>query len=76
LKKKYPKAQFRVWIHKYSMGEAIYVKTDLIQNRGIDATSETALTIRRLLREYESVDHDEWGDILSGGNTFLFIEKL
>ncbi len=31
LQKTYPTAKFTVKIHKYSMGESIYVKTDLIK---------------------------------------------
>jgi hypothetical protein len=31
LQKQYPTARFTVKIHKYSMGESIYVKTDLIK---------------------------------------------
>jgi len=31
LQKQYPTAKFTVKIHKYSMGESIYVKTDLIK---------------------------------------------
>ena len=32
--------------------------------------------IRLLLKGYEHIQKDYYGEILSGGNTFLFIEKL
>jgi hypothetical protein len=88
LKNAYPEAQFRVRIHKYSMGESIHVNTDLIKREkvseefGVDIigyskkATEVLGHIETLLRGYESIDRDQWGDILGGGNTFLFIEEL
>ena len=89
LKKFYPNAIFNVRIHKYSMGESINVSTNAFKveqvpdPRGygfINQTSEQDACnrdhIKKLLSEYERVDRDQWGDILSGGNTFLFIESI
>lgn len=90
LKKVYPTAQFQVWIHKYSMGESINVRTDLIKSEKVaDAGSYTGYSaqtteegkkhrgvIEKLLSKYKSVDRDQWGEILSGGNTFLFVGEL
>ena len=89
LKKYYPNAKFKVWIHKYSMGESINVRTnafkiDVVPNpNGYGYTreiskkdEETRNHIKALLRSYESIDRDQWGEILSGGNTYLFIEEL
>lgn len=81
LRKAYPKAQFKVWIHKYSMGESIYVRTDLIKKDStglptIEESNEYTKAIRKLLSGYESIDRDQWGEILGGGNTFLFIQGL
>lgn len=90
LKRFYPNAKFNVYIHKYSMGESINVRTNAFKidqipdPRGygyINQTSEQDQTtrdhIKRVLKDYESVDRDEGtGEILCGGNTFLFIETL
>lgn len=89
LKSKYPNNQFRVRLHKYSMGESIYVNTDLIVRQRIpdprgygytepftDESNKRMAELKELLRDYESVDRDQWGEILSGGNTYLFIESL
>jgi hypothetical protein len=90
LKKEFPEAKVRVRIHKYSMGESIYVNTDLIEwvkvvdesnytgfsQRKTEQSRDNESTIKDLLRSFERVDRDQWGDILSGGNTFLFIESL
>lgn len=89
IKSKYPKAQVRVRIDKYSMGESINVNTDLVKRdrqpdpRGYGYIEpftkegkENLDALNVLLRKYSRVDRDEFGDILSGGNTFLFIEAL
>lgn len=89
LRFRYSEAKFKVRIDKYSMGETIYINTDLIKRQRIDDpsgygyietfTEESKDRLRemnQLLKDYESVDRDESGDILSGGNTFLFIEAL
>lgn len=104
----YPTAHFRVRLHKFSMGESIHVKTDLLkespyshdiyaldcrQNRGEHLTEDeytrwmayrTVLAhnrqmsqdIRTHLIRYESIDRDQFGEILGGGNTYLNIERL
>jgi hypothetical protein len=88
LKKNYPGAKFSVRLDKYSMGESINVHTDLLVREKIeyptggftygysDATVAKMREIKSLLSEYESVDRDQYGEILSGGNTYLFIEPL
>lgn len=89
LKGFYPNATFNVRIHKYSMGESIYVSTNAFKidqvpdprgygyiNQASEQDQTTRTHIKKVLGEYESVDRDQWGDILSGGNTFLFVESL
>lgn len=89
LKKYYPNAIFKVRIHKYSMGESIYVTTNAFTfeivpdpvgygsiRKMSEQDRENKHYIEKLLQDYESVDRDESGDILSGGNTFLFVESL
>jgi hypothetical protein len=89
IKKHYPNAKVSVRIDKYSMGESINIQTDLIKRERIEDprgygytepfTEESKANLAKLnsiLRTYESVDRDENGDILSGANTFLFIEAL
>ena len=111
LQRQYPQASFRVRLSKYSMGESIHVKTDLLlaypddprqtwldldnrsrrgevltptewaqlheHHRIRTANNETSDTLSRLLRAYESIDRDSvTGEILSGGNTYVFIERL
>lgn len=89
LKTEFPNAKINVRIHKYSMGESIYVSTDLIEwirhtEEGVpgytqsktEQSRENETTIKDLLKNFESVDRDQWGEIMSGGNTFLFIESL
>lgn len=89
IKKEFPNAKVSVYINKYSMGESINVKTDLVVREKVtDPDSYTGYrmkltdlgqlnlnTLKHLLRDYESIDRDEaTGEILCGGNTFLFIE--
>lgn len=89
LRKFYPNATFKVRIHKYSMGEAIYVSTNAFKidqvpdPRGygyvMQASEQDTTTrnhIKKVLSDYESVDRDQWGEIMSGGNTFLFVEDM
>lgn len=89
LKKHYPNAQVKVRIDKYSMGESINVKTDAFvigkkpDPRGwgyvydvTDKDEKIRQNIKKLLSCYESVDRDQWGEILSGGNTYLFIDSM
>ena len=89
LKKYYPNAQFKVQIHKYSMGESINVRTNAFKieqipdPRGyeyITRVSEQSQTnrdhIKSLLRSYQSIDRDQWGEILSGSNTYVFVDEL
>lgn len=89
LKKHYPKATFRVRIDKYSMGESINVATDAFKidqvpdprgygyvNQISDVDELIRGHIKQLLHSYESVDRDQWGEILAGGNTYLFIDTL
>jgi hypothetical protein len=90
IKKAYPSATVRVRLDKYSMGESINVRTDAFKidqvadPRGygyINDISEKDKAIRdnikRLLSEFESIDRDSaTGEILSGGNTYLFIGEL
>ncbi len=89
LKKSYPNATFKVFIDKYSMGESINVRTDAFKidqapdPRGygyvMQATEENdqiRKNIKSLLSEYESVDRDQTGEILSGGNTYLFVQDF
>lgn len=88
LKVDFPEALFRVRIHKYSMGEAIYVKTNLVKREQLrvefnvpvightEETKNNIQTIKEKLTKYQSIDRDQWGEIMSGGNTFLFVEEL
>lgn len=89
LKKYYPNATFKVSINKYSMGESISVRTNAFKvnevpdPRGYGYVIELSEQdqgnrdhITKLLRDYESVDRDQWGEILSGGNTYLRVETL
>ncbi len=90
LKSEFPDAIFKVRIHKYSMGESINVNTDLLQREKVedtgsylgysmkmtDQSKRNLEQIKNLIGDHEHLDRDESGDILSGGNTFLFIETL
>lgn len=89
LKKHYPNAKFSVRLDKYSMGESINVHTDLIVRERIEHeggyheykySNETVAKIREiesLLSSYKHIDRDEYsGEILSGGNTYLFVEPI
>ena len=110
LKSKFPGANFRVRLEKYSMGESINIHTDLIKpyvstaiiwraeamlkNGGLPHDSEeykaysenranlennkkVEADIKSLVGNYESIDYDpSSGEILSGGNTYMFVNKL
>jgi hypothetical protein len=90
IKKAFPNAIVKVFIDKYSMGESINIRTDLIKRtivadpRGYgtvgyftDEVKENLKHLELLLKDYQSVDRDEaTGEILSGGNTYLFIDEL
>lgn len=90
LKKFYPNAKFEVKINKYSMGESINVRTNAFKidqipdPRGygyvMQASEQDATTrdhIRKVLSDYESVDRDPYsGEILNGGNTYLFVQDF
>src|SRR5687768_6554665 len=89
LKKYYPNAQVKVRIHKYSGGESINVRTNAFKieqfpdptgygyiNRPSEQSQTNRDHIKSLLSSYQSIDRDEWGEILSGGNTYLFIDEL
>jgi hypothetical protein len=88
LKQHFPNAVFSVRIHKYSMGESIRVETDAFSYTTTQDESgfgwrkewqnkEAKDQIQLLLKEYESFDRDEMtGEILSGGNTFLFVQPI
>lgn len=88
LKKAYPEATFRVKIDKYSMGESINVYTSLIDdirgmtekekidykiNNNSEPYNDLLTCLRKELKGYENIFRDEiTGEILSGGNTYLF----
>ena len=89
LKKYYPNAKFEVRIDKYSMGESINIRTNAFKidqvpdPRGygyvMQASEQDATTrdhIQKVLRDYEKIDRDQWGEILSGGNTYLFVQDM
>lgn len=88
LKKEYPNAKFSVRIDKYSMGESINISTDLVArevltlpngeevNGYAQKTIDTIHNIERMLKDFKHVDRDDYGEILSGGNTFLFVEGI
>ena len=90
LKKYYPNAIFKVKIDKYSMGESINIRTnafkiDLVPDtqRGFgmmykasEQDSTTRDHIKNILAKFEDIDRDEQGEILSGGNTFLFVGEI
>jgi hypothetical protein len=89
LKKEYPGAKFSVRIDKYSMGESINVRTDAFHidqvadprgygyiNQASEKDAAIRTNIKELLAKYEDIDRDQWGEILSGGNTFLFVEEF
>ena len=86
IKKEFPQAKVRVHINKYSMGESINVDTDICTRELVldefgrsthpytEQGKKNLDKLRELLHSYESVDRDQFGEILSGGNTYLFIE--
>ena len=87
LKKHYPGAKFSVRLSKYSMGESINIQTDLLKRDLVDHggyssyeySKETIAKmneIKALVKGYESVDRDQYGEILSGGNTYLFVDPI
>lgn len=107
LKRWRPQSFFSVRIHKYSMGESIRVKTNLLKQTTAEGYHESCRLnrqeelsdeqykvaaayrkavvhnhkveegVRGLLRDYESVDLDPvTGEILAGGNTYLFVERI
>jgi len=47
----------------YSMGSSVYV---VVKNGAISLDA-----IRRVAKNHERVDRDQWGEILNGGNTFV-----
>ena len=92
LKKYYPEAIFRVKIDKYSMGESINIKTDLKKEYPDDVDfrnlTPECLAIKehneKITQEIETLLKDFWhldrdpitGEILAGGNTYLFVDSL
>lgn len=75
IKEVYPDARVKVKIDKYSMGESINIWTDLMNEVYVNR-SDTEMELRSILTGYESIDRDDFGDILSGGNTYMFIGGL
>lgn len=99
--KAFPNGDFRVRLHKYSMGESINIKTNLLKygwqeclnhgklengaycykcstpSRYINPTVEIEKQIKSMVSKYESIDRDEaTGEILSGGNTYVFVDPI
>ena len=63
LKDKFPNCKFSVKSCNYSMGSSIYVYwTDGPKKDDVES----------IANNFESIDRDQWGEILSGGNRFVF----
>ena len=89
LRQHYPDAKVRVKIQKYSLGESIHVYTDLMPQRPWTANyndpemqeykikwQSVKDELEKLLKDFSHVDRDDFGNILGGGNIYLFIEPL
>ncbi len=66
LKKAFPGANFSVRSSRYSMGSSIHV-------RWVDGPSTN--DVEEILHRYERIDRDAGGNILKGGNRFIFAER-
>lgn len=66
LKDRFPDTKFSVRTSRYSLGSSI----DVFWVNG-PATEK----VQRIIEDYERVDYDEWGGILSGGNRFVFAKR-
>lgn len=58
--------QVSVRTHLYSMGSSIYVT---IKNPAIPLNE-----VKAIANAHERIDRDQFGDILSGGNRFVFVK--
>jgi hypothetical protein len=67
LKKAFPGTKFSVRSKNYSGGSSIRVEwTD----------GPTTKAVAAIANQYESIDRDASGEILSGGNTYVFTDRL
>jgi hypothetical protein len=66
LKKAFPGANFSVRSSRYSMGSSIHV-------RWVDGPATN--DVEEILHRYEQIDRDAGGNILKGGNRFIFAER-
>lgn len=90
LKKYYPNAKFEIRISKYSMGESINIRTNAFKidqvpdprgygfiNQASEQDATTRTHIKGLLTGFENIDRDPGtGEVLCGGNTFLFLSDF
>ena len=67
LKKTFPNIKFSVRSDVYSMGSSININYS-----GDIERSE----VEKVVQKYEQIDRDQYGEILSGGNMFVFVNKL
>lgn len=66
LKKAFPGIKFSVRTSLYSMGSSINV-------RWVDGPVQK--DVEEVIRKYEQVSRDQWGEILSGGNMYVFANR-
>ena len=66
LKTAFPGVKFSVTSDSYSGGSSIHIKW-------VDFPTEKA--VKAIASQHESIDRDQFGDILSGGNRFIFCEN-
>jgi len=66
LRQKYPNTNFTVRSDRFSMGEAV----DIRYEDG-PATNK----IEDIAKQFENIDRDETGEILSGGNSFVQVHR-
>ena len=66
LKKAFPGANFSVRLSRYSMGSSVDV-------RWVDGPAQK--DVETIIEVHERIDRDAGGNILSGGNRFIFAER-
>lgn len=66
LKKEFPGFKFSVRSDRYSMGSSIHV-------RWVDGPSTKR--VEKIIDQYSQIDRDAGGNILRGGNRFIFAER-
>jgi len=66
LQKEFPQTKFRVRSDRFSLGEAV----DIFYTDG-----PSTKKIGDIAKKFEDIDRDEFGEILSGGNSFVQVHR-